>query len=202
VRARVVVLAGPSGSGKSQLSARLGLPVLNLDDFYKDGSDPSLPRFAIGHDSVVDWDDPASWHRDHAISAIRRLCHEGSTDVPEYDIAHDGRAGHREMDLGGARYFVAEGIFAQEVVATCRSEGLLATAVCVRNQRLVTFWRRLVRDLRERRKPPWMLVRRGMLLLRREPEVVAHAERMGCVPMSPSEGFRQVMSLPGVVQRP
>ncbi len=61
MRARVIVLAGPSGSGKSRLSRRVGLPVLNLDDFYKDGSDPSLPRVDLGHESIVDWDDPASW---------------------------------------------------------------------------------------------------------------------------------------------
>jgi len=35
VRAKVVVLAGPSGSGKSRLCHLLGLPFLNLDDFYQ-----------------------------------------------------------------------------------------------------------------------------------------------------------------------
>lgn len=33
---RVVLLAGPSGSGKSHLAERSGLPVLRLDDFYKE----------------------------------------------------------------------------------------------------------------------------------------------------------------------
>ena len=37
VRARMIVLAGPSGAGKSRLAERLGLPVLRLDDFYKNG---------------------------------------------------------------------------------------------------------------------------------------------------------------------
>ena len=45
--ARVVVVAGPSGSGKTVLCRRLseerGWPVVNLDDFYKDGDDPTLP---------------------------------------------------------------------------------------------------------------------------------------------------------------
>ena len=44
----MVVLAGPSGAGKSRLAERLGLPVLRLDDFYKDGDDPSLPRITTG----------------------------------------------------------------------------------------------------------------------------------------------------------
>ena len=40
---RVVLLAGPSGTGKSSLAALTGLPILRLDDFYKDGDDPTLP---------------------------------------------------------------------------------------------------------------------------------------------------------------
>ncbi|MEV5267167.1 uridine kinase, partial [Streptomyces werraensis] len=39
ISARVVLLCGPSGSGKSLVSARSGLPVLRLDDFYKEGDD-------------------------------------------------------------------------------------------------------------------------------------------------------------------
>jgi len=196
VRAKVIVLAGPSGSGKSRLCERLGLPFVNLDDFYKDGSDPSLPRRSLGAgQEIVDWDDPASWSEQDACDALERLCRDGRADVPVYDIACDGRVGHRLLDLAGAPYFVAEGVFAQEAVTACRERGILATAVCVRNHRLVTFWRRLTRDLRERRKPPHVLLRRGLLLMLAEPRVVAHAERLGCRPMSPERAFEHVRSL-------
>jgi uridine kinase len=195
VRARVIVLAGPSGSGKSRLTRRIGLPALNLDDFYKDGSDPSLPRIELGHDSIVDWDDPASWHLDEAVAAIEILCRDGRAEVPVYDIAHDGRTGRRMLDLGDATYFIAEGIFAQEVVEECRSRGLLAEAICVRNHPGVTFWRRLTRDLRERRKHPVVLLQRGVMLMRAEPRVVAHAVRLGCTPMSSEEAYRHISRL-------
>ncbi len=179
--AQVVVLAGPSGAGKSRLAERLGLPVLRLDDFYKDGDDPSLPRITVGANAgLVDWDDPASWHEQDALDALRELCTTGRCDVPVYEISQNGRVGSRPVDLGGSPLFVAEGIFAPEVVATCRDEGLLAAAYCITQHPLVTFWRRLTRDLREHRKPPLMLVRRGVALMRDQQRVVAHALRQGC----------------------
>ncbi len=189
---QVIVVAGPSGSGKSRLCRRLGLPTVNLDDFYKDGSDPSLPRLEMG---VVDWDDPASWLKDQALAAVELLCSTGEADLPTYDIAHDGRTGHHRLELGDAPYFVAEGIFAHEIVAACRSNGCLADAVCLRNRRLVTFWRRLTRDLRERRKPPHVLVRRGLLLLRAEPVIVERAVRAGCTPLTSARAYERLRSL-------
>jgi len=75
---RVIVVAGPSGSGKSRLCARLGLPTVNLDDFYKDGSDPTLPRLETG---AVDWDDPASWLKQQAVAAVHHLCLTRSADL-------------------------------------------------------------------------------------------------------------------------
>ena len=179
--AQVVVLAGPSGAGKSRLAERLDLPVLRLDDFYKDGDDPSLPRITVGANAgLVDWDDPASWHEQDALAALRELCTTGTCEVPVYEISRNGRVGSRPVDLAGGTLFVAEGIFAPEVVATCRDEGLLAAAYCITQHPLVTFWRRLTRDLREHRKPPLMLVRRGMALMRDQQRVVAHALRQGC----------------------
>jgi uridine kinase len=192
VSARVIVVAGPSGSGKSQLCHRLGLPYVNLDDFYKDGHDPSLPLLDSG---LVDWDHPGSWLHDEAVSCVESLCRDGEAEVPVYDIAHDGRQGHRRLSLGGAPYVVAEGIFAQEIVAECASRGLLADAICLHHHRVVTFWRRLRRDLREHRKPPSLLLRRGLALMRAEPQVIAHAAALGCVPQTPHQAYARIQRL-------
>lgn len=179
--AQVVVLAGPSGAGKSRLAERLGLPLLRLDDFYKDGDDPTLPRITHGANAgLVDWDDPASWHREDALAAVRELCSTGRSEVPVYEIAQNGRCGSRVVDLGGSTRFVAEGIFAPDVVAACREAGLLEAAYCITQHPLVTFWRRLTRDLREHRKPPLVLMRRGVALMRDQQQVVARAVRQGC----------------------
>jgi uridine kinase len=192
VPARVVVLAGASGSGKSRLAERLGYPVLRLDDFYRDGDDPGLPRLPMG---VVDWDDPRCWHASDAVAALETLCRSGRADVPIYDIASDGRIGQQVLNLDGAPLVVAEGVFAPHVVADCRRRGMLAAGICLRRPRALTFTMRLLRDLRERRKPPWVLLRRGLLLYRREPTIVADAVRLGCQPMSMRQAEAYVRTL-------
>ena len=192
----MIVVAGPSGSGKSRLARRLDLPVLMLDDFYKDGDDPDLPCIDLaGGSPIVDWDDPASWHHDDAVAAIEALCASGVADVPEYDIAQSRRTGHRELHLEDAPLFLAEGIFAQEIVAECRRRGLLADAICVTQHPAVTFVRRLTRDVREHRKPPLVLLRRGLHLALVQRRVVARAVTLGCRVVSPEQAFNEIRSL-------
>lgn len=198
----MVVVAGPSGSGKSRLCARLhrtlGLPTVNLDDFYKDGRDPTLPRRRTAAGAgPVDWDDPASWDAAAAVHALQRLCRDGAARVPVYDISRDGRVGTRRITTDGAAYVVAEGLFAQEIIGTCRERGLLADAVCVRGSRLLTFWRRLSRDLREHRKPPLVLLRRGWRLMLAEGGIVSRAVARGATPMTAPQAYERVRSLVG-----
>lgn len=194
--ARVIVLAGPSGAGKSRLAERLGLPILRLDDFYKSGDDPTLPKIIHGANAgLTDWDHPGSWHRDDALAALEQLCRQGSAEVPIYEIARNDRSGTQTLDLEGSPLFVAEGIFAPEVVQGCTERGLLAAAYCVRQHRLVTFWRRLTRDLREHRKPPLVLLRRGWTLMREQDQVVSHAVARGCRPATPEEAYADVQRL-------
>lgn len=188
----VVLLTGPSGSGKSRLGRDSGLPMLSLDDFYKDGDNPTAPRHPeLG---IVDWDDPRSWDADAAVAALRTICEQGRAEVPVYDIAHDRAASTQTFDCGGSPVFIAEGIFAAELVASCKASGMLADAIVVRRRMWKNFLRRLVRDLREGRKSPTTLVRRGWLLMRREPEIVARQVALGaraCDAGQTREAFRR-----------
>lgn len=179
-QARVVLLAGPSGSGKSHLARGSGLPVVCLDDFYRDGDDPDLPMSELG---IADWDDPAAWDGERALATLRRLVVDGVASVPVYDISQDRAIGTAELRLDGAPVVVAEGIFAAELVGPCRDAGILAEALCLTHRPVVTFWRRLVRDLREGRKSPWVLVRRGLALRREEPAIVARQVALGAIPV-------------------
>ncbi|MCH1881837.1 ATP-binding protein [Agrococcus sp. ARC_14] len=178
--ARVMLIGGASGSGKSRIAERSGLPVLRLDDYYREGDDPVLPRLESGE---VDWDHPGSWHRDRAIDALEELARTGRTSAPVYDISRSASAGSHEVTLDGARCFVAEGVFVGEVVAEARRRGILADAIVVHRSRWVTMGLRFARDLREHRKPPAFLLKRGIILARREPAIVARLTDAGCRPM-------------------
>jgi uridine kinase len=177
VPARVVLLCGPSGSGKSLVAALSGLPVLRLDDFYKEGDDPTLPL--VEGSSDIDWDHPDSWDADVAVAAIAELCATGRTTVPVYDISLSARTGEETLSIGRTPVFVAEGIFAAEVVRRCHELGLLADALCLTRGPFATFRRRFVRDLKEGRKSVPFLLRRGWRLMRAERSIVARQTVLG-----------------------
>ncbi len=174
---RVVLLTGPSGSGKSSLAARSGLPVLRLDDFYKECEDPTLPL--VEGSSDIDWDSPLSWDADAAVAAIAQLCAAGRTDVPVYNISTSSRTGWDTLDIARTPLFIAEGIFAADIAARCQELGLLADAICLRGRPSTTFRRRLARDLREGRKSVLFLIRRGWRLMRAERGIVARHVALG-----------------------
>ncbi|WP_229871684.1 uridine kinase family protein [Streptomyces longisporoflavus] len=187
---RVVLLCGPSGSGKSSFAARSGLPVLCLDDFYKEADDPTLPQ--VPGSSDIDWDSPASWDTEAALNAIEQLCRTGRTNVPVYDIASSSRTGETAMDIDRTPLFIAEGIFAADIVERCRETGVLADAICLRGRPSTTFRRRLLRDLREGRKSVPFLLRRGWRLMRDERAIVARHTALGAHPCGKDEALGRV----------
>ncbi|GAA2074519.1 uridine kinase [Streptomyces albiaxialis] len=193
--ARVILLTGPSGSGKSRLAARTGLPVLRLDDFYKEGDDPTLPTVGGVPGADIDWDSPLSWDEDAAVRALRELCAEGRTTAPLYDISVSARVGEESVRLDGAPYVVAEGVFAADITARCRELGLLADAICLRGRPFTTFRRRLVRDIREARKPLPFLLRRGWRLMRTEGVIVARHESLGARACTRDETYARIARL-------
>ncbi|GAB3170315.1 uridine kinase [Micromonospora palomenae] len=165
--------------------------MLCLDDFYKDGDDPTLPR----QNGQVDWDSPESWDAGTAVETIARLAQEGKAEVPVYAIGADRRVATRPFEVAGSPLFVAEGIFAAEIVEECRRRGLLAGAYALRRPRGTTFVRRLTRDLAEQRKAPKVLLRRGVALLRAEPAVLRRQTGLGAEAARAREVLRRVAGL-------
>ena len=183
---RVVLLGGPSGSGKSRRTDLAGCPLLNLYDFYFDGDQAGLPQ-ARG---IIDWDDPGSWDGEAALAAVQALGTGGVAVVPVYDITANRRTGSRVVDVRGAAVFVAEGIFAPELAPACRAARLDVDALYLDRPRLQNLVFRFVRDVRDHRKPVWVLIQRGLALWRAEPELRAYAVAHGCRPVSARAGLR------------
>lgn len=187
--AQLVLLAGPSGSGKSRLANAVGALTVRLDDFYRDFDHPGLPR-TLG---IVDWDDAASWDAEGAVEALGELLRTGRTTVPRYSIVESRRIGSHELTLADERVVIAEGIFAIELLAHVRAAGLDVDPVYLdRNRNLVTALR-LRRDLAQKRKTPLVLVRRGWALRREQPNLKRRALTAGFRPLT----MRAAISLLG-----
>lgn len=188
---RIVIVAGPSGSGKGLMSRRAGLPTVPLDEFYRDHDDPSLPR----RFGIVDWDDPASWDGGAALEALTALAHDGTAEVPVYSLPLSRRTGTTTLDVQDTELLIAEGIFAAELIAPLRAMGLLADAIVLHRPTPLVFSLRLARDLREGRKPPLTLLRRGWALAREQRGDLARWRGAGMRPVGLHEGTELLRQL-------
>lgn len=196
------MVAGPSGCGKSRLSRVAteagGVATLSLDEFYRDLDHPGLPR-TLG---IVDWDDVASWNCDLAIQTIADLLRHGRAEVPRYDISQSLQVGSQTVDMGSARVLLAEGIFAPPLLAAARAAGVPVQALWLARHRSTNFARRLARDLKEKRKTPTVLLRRGLAIYRSEPQLTRDAMASGFRPVGMREATRVVTELAGQETRP
>lgn len=195
----IILVAGPSGSGKSRLARQLGLPQLRLDDFYYDDTHPALPRTFDEHGAVgiIDWDHPDSWNCDAAVTALREVLETGRATVPVYEISQNRAVGTQVFDMGDAPAVICEGIFAPELLAPLRAGGVRVDAIWLDRPRLFNFSRRLRRDLTEHRKPPRVLVRRGLALLRQEPRLRRAALGRGFRPMGMKRALTHIAAIMG-----
>lgn len=188
---RIVLLAGPSGSGKGEMVRRSGLVQVPLDEFYRDLDDPGLPR----RFGIVDWDDPASWDAGAALAALTALAHDGAAEIPAYSISASRRTGTHRLEVGAHRLLVAEGIFAAQLVGPLHRAGLLADALVLTRPAALVFGLRLARDLRESRKAPGTLVRRGWALAREQGSDIGAWRAAGMVPVGLREGVTRLCEL-------
>lgn len=184
----VVLLAGPSGSGKSRLARLAGIPQLRLDDFYRNGDDPGLPRVH----GMVDWDDAASWDLDAAVRTLDILVRAGRAVTPCYSISGNRAEGTKVVETAGSPAILAEGIFATDMLRPCREAGLEVLPIWLDRGRDANFVRRLNRDLRQHRKRPAVLLRRGLVLREEERRRRSLAVACGFRPMRMGQARRAI----------
>lgn len=193
---RVVLLAGPSGSGKSRVARLSGATRFRLDDFYRDYDEPGLPRL----DYAIDWDHPGTWDGAGALAAVQELLATGTATVPAYDIGQSRRVGQQTITLttpGERTVLVAEGIFAIELLVPARAAGLDVSGIWLDRPRLLSFWFRARRDLRTGRKPLRVLLRRWLDLYRAEPGLRARHLAAGFEPLSAWSALHRIAALSG-----
>lgn len=168
VRRRVLLLSGPSASGKTTTAARLcahlhrygaDACVVSLDDFYVDRADtPLLP------DGTPDLETPYALNLDLLAKCITQLLTDGYASLPRYDFA-TGRSwpNSLQMRLTHRSVVIFEGIHAlhpalrEHLPKKHVKRLLIGTAspfyngdtevISTRQTRLL---RRLVRDIRHR----------------------------------------------------
>jgi uridine kinase len=191
----LVLLGGASGSGKSYLAARFGRPHLELDAFYREIGEHTpaspLPLTPYGE---IDWDHPGTWNSGAAARAVTELLETGRTRIPNYSIATSSYSGHRTVALAEGPV-IAEGIFADSVLDQLRSLGVEVDAVFITVSPITTAVRRLVRDLREHRKPLPFLLKRGWALFRSERAVRDRYLAAGFRPVAKRQVKRELAGL-------
>jgi uridine kinase len=191
----LVLIAGPSGSGKSRIMYASGLPCLRLDDYYFDADHPGMPTTNLG---ITDWDDPRSWNAHAALADLRHLLQTGQVEAPAYSIGESRRVGTHSISLNGARCLGVEGIFAIEFLQHCRRAGISVEAIYLDRPTALVYLLRLRRDLAHKRKPPQIAVRRGWALARAQAGLRRRALSAGFVP----RGMRSALARVGQLTAP
>ncbi|GAB3703019.1 uridine kinase [Mariniluteicoccus flavus] len=184
----IILVAGPSGSGKSRLAHETGCPHVGLDEFYRDGDEPGLPH-TLG---IVDWDDVASWNLAGAVAALVAAATDQAIEVPIYSIAGNARTGTRRLDLSGVQAVVSEGIFAVDALRPLRDRGVQVVPIWLDRPRTLVAALRFARDVREKRKRLPVLVSRGAALWRTEPQMRRRAIAAGFEPLTMRAALRLV----------
>ncbi|MBM3763894.1 MAG: uridine kinase [Acidobacteria bacterium] len=145
----LIGIAGPSGSGKSELSRRLaaaeGAPIVSLDSYYKD-----LAHVPLSVREKTNFDDPASLDDVLILDHARRLASGERVEVPHYDFATHTRAPGIDVVEPGA-VVIIEGLF---TLFWNELRDLLTTKVYVDLEDETCFARRKERDVRERGRTP------------------------------------------------
>jgi uridine kinase len=190
--APLILLGGASGAGKSYLAARYGRPHVELDSFYREISehtpDSPLPLTPYGE---VDWDHVGTWNRAAAVDALLALLETGRADVPNYSISTSSYSGFHTVALADGPV-VAEGVFSDAVLTPLLARGVAVEALFIDVAPLATAVRRLVRDVRERRKPLPFLLKRGWALFRSEGALRRRYIEAGFTPLPKPEVKRRL----------
>jgi len=141
----LIGIAGPSCSGKSEVSRRLArilrAPVLAIDHYYRD-----LKHLSLEERAATNFDSPDSLDSELVAAHVEALAAGKPVDQPTYDFAHHTRAAAVER-IQPAEYVLVEGLFA---LSWPEVRARLDFAVYIFADHETCLARRVFRDVRER----------------------------------------------------
>ncbi len=150
MRPHIIGIAGPSSSGKTELSRQLvqrlpGTSIVSLDSYYRD-----LTHIPIEERAKTNFDHPDSLDWELLHQHLQAMVEGRAFDEPVYSFAHHNRT-HLTKRIEPSEFVIVEGLF---VLYWPELRSLLDTKVFVRTDPDVCFERRLARDVAERGRTP------------------------------------------------
>lgn len=145
MRPYLIAIAGPSGSGKSELArnlaATLDAPILSIDAYYNDAAHlPMEERVRLN------FDDPASLDHELLTQQMASLLRGEEIATPVYDFTNYVREARSEP-LRATKFAIVEGLFA---LYWENLRHLAGTKVYVDAPEEICLGRRMERDVCER----------------------------------------------------
>jgi uridine kinase len=150
MRPHIIGIAGPSSSGKTELSRQLalrlpGTSVVSLDSYYRGMQEIPLEerkKVNFDHPDVLDWE-LLHVH-------LQDMAKGRAFDEPVYSFAaYERTAGTRRIEP--SEFVIVEGLF---VLYWPELRGMLDTKVYIETDPAVCYRRRLARDVSERGRTP------------------------------------------------
>jgi len=150
MRAHIIGIAGPSSSGKTELSRQLalrlpGTPIVSLDSYYR-----GMEEIPLAERKKVNFDHPDALDWELLHEHLQAIAKGRAFEEPVYSFADYARTDDTKR-IETSEFLIVEGLF---VLYWPELRGMLDTKVYVQTDAAVCFDRRLRRDVAERGRTP------------------------------------------------
>jgi uridine kinase len=150
MRAHIIGIAGPSSSGKTELSRQLalrlpGTPIVSLDSYYR-----GMEEIPLAERKKVNFDHPDALDWELLHEHLQAIAKGRAFEEPVYSFADYARTDATKR-IEASEFLIVEGLF---VLYWPELRGMLDTKVYVQTDPGVCYERRLRRDVAERGRTP------------------------------------------------
>jgi uridine kinase len=150
MRPKIIGIAGPSSSGKTELARQLvralpGTAIVSLDSYYR-----SMDEIPLAERKHVNWDHPDALDWELLHEHLQAMAAGRAFEEPIYSFADYART-TKTRRIEPSEFVIVEGLF---VLYWPELRSMIDTRVYVQTAPEVCFQRRLMRDVAERGRTP------------------------------------------------